>query len=113
MPFQKEIDAAQAQLDLSNNERKIFLSKSEAAVAKLQATKDDISGLTDTIHEQQRREKQIKKELSQFERDLQANEKELEVLWHFIVFANISRPLLAKILCWWRKWEKLVRRKPK
>jgi chromosome segregation ATPase len=79
MPFQKEIDSAQGELDLANNEKNIFLSKSEAAEAKLRAATSDIESLKETIAGRGKRGKQIEKEIAQCKFDLQQKEEELEV----------------------------------
>lgn len=96
MPFQKEIDAAQAKVDLCSNEMKIFMSKSQDAEAKLKAAREDIAKLSRTILERQKRGKQITKELKQSEIDIKEKERELEV--------NFFTSLSLILVLGWRRY---------
>lgn len=80
IPFQKDIDEAQAALDLSNSELDIFTKESEEIKNRIKTAKSDLDELQVTIKEREQRKKQIMKEISSLQSDQKTKEAELQSL---------------------------------
>lgn len=97
MPFQKEIDGAQAQVNLARNELSILTEKTESAVARLEAAKKDITELADTIKQKKQQKKQLLQDIEATTSKYKETEKEFVVwknrphigFWLFLEFVRL------------------------
>jgi chromosome segregation ATPase len=111
MPFQKEIDAAQAQVNLASNELAIFTEKSTSAQKKLEQAKKDVAELSNTIDLKKKERKQVSADIDAINASHTAAEKELGVLTYHFLCLILDRVCRVVTLISFNKLVNIVQRR--